>query len=601
MRKILALLLLAILLWAFVAVDFSLSVFAQAPGLLDPVEIPQWVNQLQGPPAVYVPTNVTDGQGKVIRQDFVVNVTEFYQQILPTIDSNGKPTGFGPTKVWGYGGMAKDAITGENLGFVRSTPGPTFEAIRGVPVRVKWVNDLVDAAGNPLQQMFAVDPTLHWANPNNINMAMAGANAGTAPPYPPGYNGKLYSFPNGTVANPDGLNAQSPVPIVTHLHGGETPSASDGNPDAWFTANGIHGPAYASVIPTDPNAAVYQYPNSQPPTTLWYHDHALGETRLNVISGLAGFYLLNDPADPVASILPSGKYDVPLAIQDRSFLTDGSLYYPSSGSYPDVSPYWQSTFLGNAIMVNGKVWPNMNVSQGQYRFRILDGSNDRFYALSFSNGMPFVQVGSDGGYLKTPVQLTSLLIAPAERVDIVVDFSNIALGEKVILQNLALTSNSPDVKQTLGQIMQFTITGETSPKPFSLASAPNPFNPTLVGPSFPTLPNATKQRIFTLTEIMGSNGAQEALLDGQKWSAPISETPQLGTTEDWVIINPTMDAHPIHLHLVQFQLVQTQMLDSTGYMNEWNTLNGAQLPLNHSTINVPSSTIFDQRSIGPAA
>ena len=593
MKKTWAVLFLVVLECALVSSAFSSKVFAQAPGLLDPLTIPMWVNQLQGPPPVYVPTNITDSQGKLIRQDYVVNVTEFYQQILPTVHADGSPTGFGPTKVWGYGGVAKDALTGENLGFTRGTPGPTFEAIRGVPVRVKWVNDLVDAAGNPLPSLFAVDPTLHWANPNNINMTEADAQAGRglAPPYPPGYNGQPYTLPDGTVTNPDGWNAQSPVPIVTHLHGGEVPSASDGGPEEWYTANGIHGPAYNTVIPTDSNAAVYQYPNTQPPTTLWYHDHALGQTRINVMSGLAGFYLLRDPSDSVARLLPAGKYDMPLAIQDRSFLTDGSLYYSSNGSYPDTHPYWQGSQLGNTIMVNGKVWPNMNVDQGQYLFRILDGSNDRFYELSFSNRMSFIQIGSDGGYLKAPVTLTSLLIAPAERADIIVDFSKLAHGEKVILENTALISSSPEQTQTLGQIMQFTVTGGEGSKPFDLANVPNPFNPTLTGSSFPTLPNATKQRILTLVEIMGSNGLEEALLDGQTWSAPISEKPQLGTTEDWVIVNPTMDAHPIHLHLIQFQLVQRVALNSAAYTEKWTALNGDP-PFNYSTINVPSLTPY---------
>jgi FtsP/CotA-like multicopper oxidase with cupredoxin domain len=439
---------------------------------------------------------------------------------------------------------------------------------------VEWQNNI----SSPY--MFAVDPTIHWAAPNNNPMSTS-----PFPAYPPG-------FPN----------AQSPVPLVTHLHGGENQSFFDGGPNAWFTSNGLHGPSYSTYAKTDSNAAVYYYPNAQQPTTLWYHDHALGLTRLNVSSGLAGFYLIREPttgSDKVATLLPTGKYEMPLVIQDRTFNTDGSFYYPSIGSDSDTHPYWVNSYLGNAIMVNGKVWPNMNVDRGQYRFRFLNGSNSRFYNISFSNGMSFIQIGSDGGYLKAPVTLTSLLIGPAERADIIVDFSSLSSGAKVILQNSALTTNTAEQTQTVGQIMQFTATSQTGSTPFDLAHSPNPFNPTLAVASFPTLPKVTKQRILTMVEIFNQNNMMvEALLDGQTWSAPISEKPELGTTEDWVIVNPSMDPHPIHLHLVQFQLVQREAFDGTAYMKEWTALNGNP-PFSHPTINVPNLNSYLSNLVKP--
>jgi len=525
-----------------------------APAILDPLSIPMFENQLTAPPPVYTPKIVTS-QGKVIRHEYTVAMSSFMQQILP-------PSMNLLTQVWGYGGAANDAISGESLGFVQSSPGPTFEAIRGIPVQVEWQNNI----SSPY--MFAVDPTIHWANPNNSPMFTS-----SFPAYPPG-------FPS----------VQSPVPLVTHLHGGQNQSFSDGGPDGWFTSDGQHGPAYSTTEKTGSNAAVYYYPNTQQPTTLWYHDHALGLTRLNVMSGLAGFYLIREPTgnDNVAALLPTGKYEMPLVIQDRTFNTDGSLNYPYVGSDSVIHPYWVNGFLGNAIMVNGKVWPNMNVDMGQYRFRILNGSNSRFYNISFSNGMSFIQIGSDGGYLKAPATFTSLLIAPAERVDIIVDFSALSPGAKVILQNTALLTNTVEEAQTVGQIMQFTVNSQTGSTPFDLSHAPNPFNPTLLFSSFPTLPKATKQRIFTMVEIMPqSNIMTEALLDGQPWSAPISEKPELGTTEDWVIVNPTVDPHPIHLHLIQFQLVQRQTFNTTAYMDDWTALNGAP-PFSHPTKNVPN-------------
>jgi FtsP/CotA-like multicopper oxidase with cupredoxin domain len=532
---------------------------ASAATVLDSTTIPLFENQLTAPPPVYAPKVVTS-QGKVIRNEYTVAMASFTQQILP-------PSMNLLTPVWGYGGQANDAVTGASLGFVQSSPGPTFEAVRGTPIQVEWQNTITSP------YMFPVDPTIHWANPNNIPMSTS-----QFPAYPPGIPA-----------------AQSPVLLVTHLHGGQNQSFSDGGPNSWFTSDGQHGPAYSTYTKTASNAAVYYYPNTQQPTTLWYHDHALGLTRLSVGSGLAGFYLIREPAgsDEVAAMLPAGKYEMPLVIQDRTFNTDGSFYYPSAGSDPQTHPYWVNSYLGTAIMVNGKVWPNMNVDRGQYRFRLLNGSNSRFYLLQFSNGMSFIQVGSDGGYLKAPVTLTSLLMAPAERADIIVDFSNLEAGQKVIFQNTSLISATAEQTQTLGQIMQFTANNAQGTTPFNISSAPTPFNPTLAESTFPTLPNPTKQRVLTLYEIAESNGdMKEALLDGQTWDASISETPELGTIEDWVIVNPTMDPHPIHLHLIQFQLVQRESLSAIGtYLDEWLKLNGTP-PFNHPTINVQSLSTY---------
>ena len=572
MKRNVCLLLLTILLSSiFTAATFP-GGFSQTPTLLDPNTIPKWSNRLTQAPPIYVSNNITDNSGKLTRQEYVVNIKEFQQQPLPTVDSNGNPTRFGSTKVWGFEGEAKDAVTGEILGLVQSTPGCSFEAIRGVPVQVKWVNNLVDSSGNPLPNLFAVDPTFMWANPNGIQM------------------------PDPNSLSPGGYSqAQSPVPISMHLHGGEVPSTSDGNPNAWWTPNGLHGPAYNTAESTDSDSAVFKYPNEQQATTLWYHDHAMGITRLNVMSGLAGFYLLRSPDDQVAQSLPKGEFEVPLAIQDRNFLPDGSLYYSSEGTYAAVHPYWNPTFLGNTVMVNGLVWPNMDVKQGQYRLRILDGSNSRFYTLHFSNGMSFTQIGSDGGYLKAPATLTSLVISPGERVDLLVDFSNVAAGEKVVLQNSdpALTSSE---KQNVGQIIQFTIGNTKGSPPQSL---PPELNPTLKG-DFPNLPSPVRDRTLTLVEQGTAPNTMAMLLDGLPYDAPATETPQVGATEDWVIVNPTMNSHPIHLHLIQFQLVERQTIASMQYLNDWEELNG-NLPLNHTAKNVELNQYLEGQPVKPAA
>ncbi len=517
----------------------SLVFASPSPALLDPLTIPKYENQLTGPPPVYDPTNITDSNGKVIRYDYTVTMSSFKEQILP-------PSMSLLTNVWGYGGTAKDAVTGASLGYVQSSPGPSFEAARGTPIKVKWVNNITSP------YMFAVDPTIHWANPSNYATP-------TPPfsPYPPGYP-----------------QAQNVVPLVPHLHGSETQSYYDGTPNEWFTANGTHGPEYSTYENTDPNAAVYYYPNEQPSATLWYHDHALGLTRINVMSGLAGFYLLRDQnssSDYVASLLPTGNYEMPLMIQDRTFYSDGSLWFPTVGANPDIHPYWQGSFLGNTILVNGKTWPNMNVNQGQYRFRLLDASNSRIYQFSFVDAqtnttLPFIQIGSDGGYLKAPANMTKLLIAPAERADILVDFSSLAPGTKILLKNTALTDPTTEV-QTVGQIMQFTVSTSEGFKPKTL---PTLLNPTLAGPTFPNLPSPTKQRILPMFLVNGPNGMEQFLLNGQMWDGEISELPQVGTTEDWIIVDLTrVAAHPIHLHLIQFQIVSRQDINATQYATDW--------------------------------
>lgn len=184
------------------------------------------------------------------------------------------------------------------------------------------------------------------------------------------------------------------------------------------------------------------YENTQPPTTLWYHDHAMGITRLNVVAGLAGFYLLRDPSDPWESSgtplgfsLPCGKYEIPLVLQDLIFNTDGSIYYPEEGVAPSVHPYWVPGYIGDCLLVNGKVWPRLSVERRRYRFRLLNGSNERVYNLSLSNGMAFWVIGSDSGYLERPAELTTLLIAPGERYDLLIDFSSCVPGEQILLKN----------------------------------------------------------------------------------------------------------------------------------------------------------------------
>ncbi len=372
--------------------------------------------------------------------------------------------------------------------------------------------------------------------------------------------------PGGWPPFPPGVpEAQKDVPLVPHLHGGEQASMFDGNPEAWWTAKGLKGSKYI----TD----TFHYPNAQESTTLWYHDHALGVTRLNVVMGLAGFYILRDPANPLdypGPLITSAKYEVPIAIQDRSFNEDGSLNFPSEGDNPTIHPYWQPEFFGDTIMVNGRVWPNLNVDMTRYRFRLLNGSNARFYNLKFSNGMQFWQIGTDGGYLNKPVPLTSLLISPGERADILVDFTEIPAGTRIILNNDANapypTGDAPD-KDTTGQIMQFTVQHN------DVMTMPPKLPKKLRCEPVPKLQSPCKRRVLTLYEIAGPNGPQMVTLNGQRWADPVSELPVVGSTEEWNIVNLTMDAHPIHLHLVQFKISCRQAFDVDAYTKDWLDLN----------------------------
>lgn len=515
---------------------------------LDPKLIPKYVNQLDKP-CVFKPTIVTDPvTGKETSHNYTVTITEFKQQILPPE--------FPETTVFGYEGIVNDSDTCEPV-YYRSSPGPTFEAVRDIPINVQWVNNLTN------YNLFAVDPTLHWANPNNIPKP--------TPPYP--------EFPPGFSL------AQGPVPIVTHLHGGEVRSDSDGGPNSWFTAG-------EEKKGSEFSKSRYTYPNGQEAATLWYHDHVLGITRLGVYAGLSGFYLLRDPNNNIAPLLPSGEYEIPIVIQDRSFNEDGSLLFPDNGNHPDVHPYWRPAFIGDIIMVNGKVWPNLNVERRQYRFRILNGSNTRTYNIKLSNDQSFIQIGSDGGYLPYPVELTELLISPAERTDILIDFSSLEPDTTIIMTNDANApypnGATPD-PETDGQIMQFKVLDTPIVSPTELPQKLN---------EIPILTPDVPKKTLTLNVIRGSTGAIELLLDGQKWGSPITESHIVGSTVEWEIVNLTGGAHPIHVHLIQFLVENSQEFDTASYRNAWTELNG-QPPLSHPTIPLPVEPFLTGNPIDP--
>jgi spore coat protein A len=283
------------------------------------------------------------------------------------------------------------------------------------------------------------------------------------------------------------------------------------------------------------------YPNNQEAGTLWCHDHALGITRLNVMMGLAMFYLVRDDNESALN-LPTyaDGHEIPIAIQDRTFNPDGSLEYPSNP--------WTDHFFGDTFVVNGKAWPYLNVDQGKYRLRLLNGCTSRTVTLAMDNGRPFTLIGLEGGLLEAPVSAATLTIAPGERRDVIVDFEGLAPGTEVILTNSAPThfSGAPGATD-LPEVMKFIVQaapGDTDPVPATLRTI-----------EFLNPVDAVQTRYFTLAKSPDPcTGQDEWLINGMHWDH-ITEFPVLGTTEIWGFANNSGLMHPMHMHLVFFQVL----------------------------------------------
>ncbi len=322
------------------------------------------------------------------------------------------------------------------------------------------------------------------------------------------------------------MGAENTAKAVVHLHGGHVPAVVDGYPESTF-------------LPGDP-AATYVYPNNQQAGYLWYHDHALGVTRLNVIMGLAGLYLLRDGVEDAIN-LPLGEFEIPLVIQDRKFNPDGSFRYPAT---------WEDHFFGDKILVNGKVWPYLDVQRGKYRFRIVNGSTSRVYRLSLSppsGVLTFTVIGTELGLLEAPVNgVGELTISPGERYDVVVNFAGLNPGDEVLLENSA-GAPFPNGTVDVTDVMKFrvtSLTGDTDPLPPTLRPI------TRLDPG-----QAVRIRDFRLKRSGDDGcGRQNWLINDLGWT-DITEHPELGTTEIWRFINDSGVSHPMHMHLVGFQIL----------------------------------------------
>ncbi|MFC4987430.1 multicopper oxidase domain-containing protein [Saliphagus infecundisoli] len=445
-------------------------------------------------PGVAEPTGTKEGQ-----PHYEVELNEVEQQLHSDLP---------PTTVWGYGGQY---------------PGPTIEAEQGEPIYVRWTNMLPD------EHLLPEDTTIH---PEMIPYDMPGSR------------------------------------VVTHLHGGNVEAESDGNPLAWSTREFEEtGPEFEKRD--------YYYENDQPPATLWYHDHSLGITRLNVYAGLAGFYILRNDHERDLG-LPSGEYEVPLVFQDRRFNADGSLFYPTAvpdqdDAAPNLSIVPQ--FYGDTSVVNGKVWPRLPVEPRKYRFRLLNGANSRFYNLRLLEydedaeeagkaGPSFVQIGNDGGLFAEPVGIDGRLeMGPSQRADVVVDFADYA-GETLLVHNDAPAmytgeSGTNGDADALPEVMLVEV-GESAVEddsrvPGTLTEVPE------IG-----LDAVTEERYLTLTQDVDDYGRELYLLgteeeqSGLGMDDPVTEEPALGDTEIWSFANLTGMSHPMHLHLVHFQVLGRQ-------------------------------------------
>jgi spore coat protein A len=365
-------------------------------------------------------------------------------------------------------------------GFEGSSPGPTFETRSGEDLLVEWANEL------PLRHFPPIDHTVHGAERD-----------------------------------------KPAVRVVTHLHGAKTPANADGYPERWYVPG---------------KSVVYYYPNRQDAAALWYHDHALGITRLNIYAGLFGSFVIRDEVEDALN-LPRGKYEIPLIVCDRLFDRYAQLFYPISG---DPESPWVSELFGEAVLVNGKLFPYLDVEPRKYRFRLLNTANARFFHLAFANGAEFHQIGTDLGLLPGPVAMKNLPIAPGERADVVVDFSQHG-GEQITLTSDTLT------------LMQFRVSKTRVPDHSSIPQTLRPVERI-------SEEAAVQNRILTLGEKDELTGMPRMmLLNNAHWDMPITERPLRNSVEIWNLLNFTDDSHPMHLHAVRFQILDRRSFEPEAY------------------------------------
>jgi FtsP/CotA-like multicopper oxidase with cupredoxin domain len=343
---------------------------------------------------------------------------------------------------------------------------------------------------------------------------------------------------------------------VLHLHGGVTRPRFDGHPEATIRPG---------------QEFVHRFTGAQQASALWYHDHAMGITRLNVYAGLASMYLVRDRWDtgradnPLG--LPAGEFELPLILQEKIFTADGAQSVRSTPVVPQGK--WEGGAVGDTGLVNGTVWPELAVARGLYRFRLINAASFSVSNLFFSNGMRFWVIGNDGGLLDAPVATTSVRVAPAERVDLLVDFSALDPGDTVVLRN-----NEPVPGQaailgavTMPHFCRFRVAGSAGfrgPVPLTLRGGPGQ------PPRLPPIPVPRRVRNLTISQPFDLRFPPSMMsLNNLMFESDDIEMPRQGTVEQWNLIDVTPDPHPIHIHLVNFRVLGRQPIDTNAYTRRY--------------------------------
>jgi spore coat protein A len=542
-------------------------------GQLDPNSIPQFVTELWIPPAM--PTAAVTKE----YDRYSLAARSFRQQILPK--------GFPSTQVFGFGSTSSAATF--------HSPAYTVEATVNRETRLTWANQLVSSSGDYLPHFLPVDPTIHWANPPGGTSGRDKASKFTKTPGP--YTG--------------------PVPLVVHLHGAHAYEDSDGYPEAWYLPQAKNIPrGYATVgsqynqykeeararadVEWTSGMAQFAFNNDQRATSLWYHDHTLGMARLNIRAGLLGLYnLRGGVGDLPAGHLPGPAprrgdrpgtryYEIPLIIQDPSFNTNGSQYLPASNlSWPgpyipttDIPPIWNGLYYGSTITVNGNTWPNLNVEPRRYRFRILNGSAVRQLTLKVvtnpraaapaSVAVPLWVIGSDGGFLPRPVELsgkTGLPVLPSERYDVIVDFTGHKPGTHLYLTNEGAAATAGST----ASVMRFTVVPlkgkDTSTPPQHLAlPAPVAIKAQSRTRQVSLSETGSSFQVNLISQYACGTVDSSGIPNPLGWDDPLTERPKLGSTELWEVWNFSPEgagaiSHVFHMHLVQFEVVNRQSIN----------------------------------------
>jgi FtsP/CotA-like multicopper oxidase with cupredoxin domain len=616
--------------------------------------IPQFVEPLPFLTEFEIVNATSTGQNEA---PFDVNAEEFQSQILPTptnwptapatcMVNDPDPWGgaanagaVAGTASWTYGYLSGIANA---PGLIRQTYlGPIVIAERGVDANPTYGNNIPLASPGfmgVVQFNMPIDKTLDWADPLETT-----GPASCLPVLNPA-NG-LYEYTNGDCGKfypfYDG-----PMPIATHLHGGEVAPAYDGGPDAWFTQGAaIRGSGYPG--------ATYNYPNEQQEGLIWFHDHALGMTRLNVFAGLAGIQpiLDPDPANAPLTTLPQlgTNYSVPLIIQDRTFDTNCEIYYNLASNpqpNPTVHPFWIPEFIGDTIVVNGKTWPFFNVEPRQYRLSFVNGSNSRFYELTLKSVddpvtgymgayLPMLVIATDDGYLMNAVSTGNkpLIIGPGERYEVIVDFKvdlngfPVPANNNITMYNSARTpypGGGAVVNKLTDRVMQFRVNLSLDESVVADTAVVNgsPLRDPVMNPIYPIAdahaadPNSITRQL-TLNEAEGAGGPLELVINNSKLNLKLNtpgcntavcretEIPAVGDTEIWEIINISADAHPMHLHLTSFQVLSRQAFQASRYMAAYtaalvanNKLDGEGPPYTYNVENLDGA-IGGNPAVGP--